>query len=62
MSKKQKPLRIRKTSSRATSDRKLIRFGGGMAPVCLSRDPQGATRDRGRVRFGGGMISATLKK
>jgi len=62
MSKTQKPLKIRKTPSRATADRKLVRFGGGMAPVCVARDAQSVTRDRGRIRFGGGMISAALKK
>jgi hypothetical protein len=62
MVRKQKPAVVRKSPSRQTADAKRIRFGGGMAPVCLSREAAGGTRDRGRIRFGGGMISATLKK
>jgi hypothetical protein len=53
----------RKSPSKVTDPRR-IRFGAGMAPVCLSlgRDENDATKDRRRIRFGAGMISAALKK
>jgi len=60
-SKKQRPV-VRKSPSSKTADAKRVRFGGGMAPVCLARNGDPATRDSGRIRFGGGMISAALKK
>ena len=61
-SKKQKRIVVRKSPNRSTVDAKRVRFGGGMAPVCVARSGDAATRDSGRVRFGGGMISAALKK
>jgi hypothetical protein len=61
-SKKQKQPVVRKSSSAKTLDPKRVRFGGGMAPVCVTRSGDAATRDSGRIRFGGGMISAALKK
>lgn len=61
-SKKQKQPVVRKSASPKTLDAKRIRFGGGMAPVCVTRSGDAATRDSGRIRFGGGMISAALKK
>jgi hypothetical protein len=61
-SKKQKQPIVRKSPARGTVDAKRVRFGGGMAPVCVAKSGDAATRDTGRIRFGGGMISAALKK
>ena len=61
-SKKQKKPLVRKSPAPGTVDAKRVRFGGGMAPVSVSRSGNAATRDAGRIRFGGGMISAALKK
>jgi hypothetical protein len=62
MSTKTKQPRVQKFQSRKTNDAKRVRFGAGMAPVCLARGGNPATRDSGRVRFGAGMMPANLKK
>jgi len=64
MFRKDRAQTVARKSPRRVTDPRRIRFGAGMAPVCLSleRDKNDTTRDRGRIRFGAGMISAALKK
>jgi hypothetical protein len=64
MLKKDRIQAVSHKSTRKVTDPRRIRFGAGMAPVCLSleRDKNDTTRDRRRIRFGAGMISAALKK
>ena len=64
MFRKDRAQAVARKSPSKVADPRRIRFGAGMAPVCLSlgRDGNDATKDRRRIRFGAGMISAALKK